>query len=407
MSRIIANNIRHNDATVDSITLDSAGNVSAPGNLSVTGTSTLTGNTTVTGSLTANGIAYPSAGPLSNRNLIINGAMQVAQRGTSSTSAGYLLDRFQFNQSFGEFAFTVSQDSSGPDGFSNCFEIDVTTAETAVGSNETAYIRHKIEAQNLQHLSYGTSAAQQVTLSFWVRSSVTGTYACSLDVRDGDRNIGSTYTINSANTWEYKTITFAGDASGTINDDNGEGMRVYWVLGAGTDFTTTDNTSWDTYTNARLAYGHAANNFVTTVNSNFRITGIQLEVGSVATPFEHRSYGDELARCQRYFFNAFNGAIATNTEIAVAAQYNSSLVFGTVHLPVEMRVQPSIVVSNAADYYRIYINNNDRAISTLLLDSASNNTAIVLEGSSSGTGGQAGLLRRKNSAALLQFSAEL
>ena len=323
MSTLRVNTLQSTSTTDGGISIDTSGNVTLPANTKV-GTQNL-----------------PSAGPLSNRNLIINGAMQVAQRGTSSTSAGYLLDRFQFNQSFGEFAFTVSQDSSGPDGFSNCFEIDVTTAETAVGSNETAYIRHKIEAQNLQHLSYGTSAAQQVTLSFWVRSSVTGTYACSLDVRDGDRNIGSTYTINSANTWEYKTITFAGDASGTINDDNGEGMRVYWVLGAGTDFTTTDNTSWDTYTNARLAYGHAANNFVTTVNSNFRITGVQLEVGSVATPFEHRSYADELLRCQRYYYQN------PTTENIHACLYNSAAntYLCEVWLPTTMRAAPTVTVS--------------------------------------------------------------
>jgi len=387
MSTLRVNTLQSTSTTDGGISIDTSGNVTLPANTKV-GTQNL-----------------PSAGPLSNRNLIINGAMQVAQRGTSSTSAGYLLDRFQFNQSFGEFAFTVSQDSSGPDGFSNCFEIDVTTAETAVGSNETAYIRHKIEAQNLQHLSYGTSAAQQVTLSFWVRSSVTGTYACSLDVRDGDRNIGSTYTINSANTWEYKTITFAGDASGTINDDNGEGMRVYWVLGAGTDFTTTDNTSWDTYTNARLAYGHAANNFVTTVNSNFRITGVQLEVGSVATPFEHRSYGDELRRCQRYFY-AHNCADTYNM-VSMGFYTGTTSFIGMHTVPVPFRSWPSL--STSGNFQTAHDSGNSTASSIVLADEPGENVLLQIRCTTSSTpSGEGAFLRNNNDAtATFTLSAEL
>jgi len=252
-----------------------------------------------------------SQSALSNRNLIINGAMQVAQRGTSSNNINSFASVDRFNSSKAnddELAGTQAQSTTAPDGFSNSYKIDCTTAESAVAADEYWRVRHHIEAQNLQQLKYGTSGAQSVTLSFYVRSNVTGTYSCALYQEDGDsgsgRIIGSTYTISSADTWEYKTITFAGDTGGTINNDNGEGLTILWALMAGSNYTATDNTSWGTYAAGKLSYGHAVNMGSSTSNEWY-ITGVQLEVGEQATPFEHRSFGDEFQRCQRYYQNLF------------------------------------------------------------------------------------------------------
>jgi len=243
-----------------------------------------------------------SQSSLSNRNLIINGAMQVAQRGASATSLNAYgsVDRFKINSTgLDNAAVTNSQDSTSPDGFANSLKINVTTAETALEANEFLRITQWIEAQNLTHLQYGTSGAKSVTLSFYVRSSLTGTYGVGIYSEDGARNITSTYTINSADTWEYKTITFGGDTGGTINNDNGHGFQTDFFLATGSNWGTTDSTSWGAYANGRLAYGHTANLLAST--HNWYITGVQLEVGEQATPFEHRSYGEELALCQRYF----------------------------------------------------------------------------------------------------------
>ena len=276
-----------------------------------------------------------------NRNLIINGGMKVAQRGTSTTgvtaSGYYACDRFEYNQSGRDQAIiTVSQASDAPDGFTKSFKIETTTAETAIDSTEYFMARYKIEAQDLQHLNYGASSAKQLTLSFWVKSSIAATYAVYLYSPDGSRIIGSTYTIDTASTWEYKTITFAGDTGGTINDDTGNGLDLTFILAAGSDMRTTDNTSWSAYAGGKLAYGHttAANAVMTTANATWQITGIQLEVGDTDTPFEHRSYGDELARCQRYY--AQGGIILSDSS--------PDRYYNTINLPCEMRAQPTVSV---------------------------------------------------------------
>jgi hypothetical protein len=240
------------------------------------------------------------------RNLIINGAMQVAQRGTSSTSGGYCtVDRFSINGvGLDDLSSTIEQSTDAPDGFANSLKITVNTPEVLVNTTERYEIRYLPEGQDLQGLAYGTSSAKDVTISFWVKSSVTGTYSWLLYGQDHpDRRTYSTsYTINSANTWEYKTMTVPGDTSGQIDNDNGNGFTIAWVLSAGTGFTGGTSDTWFPYTsdNSVWAADHAVD-FAGTSGATFQITGVQLEVGSVATPFEHRSYGEELALCQRYF----------------------------------------------------------------------------------------------------------
>jgi len=243
---------------------------------------------------------------LSNRNLIINGAMQVAQRGTSANTSGSgqykATDRFAwFQENTDQVIATISQDTNAPDGFSNSHKIAISTAETTLDSDEIAGVYQPIEGQNLQHLKFGTSNAKSLTLSFWVKSTETGTYAVLFYLADGTaRGITKNYTINTANTWEYKTITIDGDTSGTIDNDNGLGMGVYWVLSSGSGRGTVDGSSWRNYDANQFGYGHTAD-VLTDSSATWQITGVQLELGEQATPFEHRSYGDELARCQRYY----------------------------------------------------------------------------------------------------------
>jgi hypothetical protein len=243
--------------------------------------------------------------PPGRRNLIINGAMQVAQRGTSgSVGAGFtfVLDRWsQRYQSTDELAATVTQDTDAPDGFSNSYKWTTTTGETAIASDEYVYVNYKMEGQDAQRLAYGSASAKSVTISFWVKSSVTGTYALALYQADGARIINKTYTIDSANTWEKKSVTIVGDTGGTINNDNGEGLRVIFHLAVGSDSKSVDSSSWVNYVGGAWGYGHNQDGVVTTTSATWQITGVQLEVGSVATEFEHRSYGEELTLCERYY----------------------------------------------------------------------------------------------------------
>jgi hypothetical protein len=279
------------------------------------------------------------AAPYGNRNLIINGAMQVAQRGTSvtgltSSSTYHTVDRWQFNMgSIG--TFSISQSTTAPSGFSNSLKLSCTTANASPAAGAYLQLIHKIEGQNLQHLKKGASDAESVTLSFWCRCSKTGDFV--IELRDGanSRHIGSLVTISSADTWEYKTITFAGDTTGTLANDNTTGFELDIWLSAGTDFTSgTLPASWASSTNANRAAG--VFNLAASTD-DFYITGVQLEVGEQATPFEHRSYGDELARCQRYYQNYvdnklyFNGTNEPSSEVG-----NGRL------LPTQMRVSPTV-----------------------------------------------------------------
>ena len=240
---------------------------------------------------------------LSNRNKIINGGMICSQRGSSFAAANnmYTLDRFKIQGSH-DGAVTISQSTTSPDGFSKSFKVDVTTADTSIASGQYIQINTRPEAQDLQDLDYGTSAAKTITVSFYVRSNVTGTYTFAIQQADNSsKQVTQTYTINSADTWERKTFTFAGDTSGVINDDNGTGFQINWNLAIGTQYTTgTSRSVWTTYADADFAAGHTAN-ILSSTSNEFYITGVQLEIGSVATDFEHRSYAQELALCQRYY----------------------------------------------------------------------------------------------------------
>ena len=254
-----------------------------------------------------------SDGALSNRNLIINGAMQVAQRSTSEASLGNgtnsykTVDRYTTYIS-GLGTWTQSQDTNAPDGFGHSLKMLCTTADASPAASDRMLIRTKIEGQNVQSLGFGDTT-NKYTVSFYVKSNVTGTYILE---QYGDtasatgNNISTAYTINSADTWERKTITLNVD-SGAMTSDNTSGLVLSFWLGSGTNYTSgTLNTSWSAPSSADRAVGQV--NLASATSNYWQITGIQLEVGDTATPFEHRSYGDELARCQRYYHQAGGGA---------------------------------------------------------------------------------------------------
>ena len=278
-------------------------------------TSTTDGGISIdnSGHVTVDGQQLPSAGPLSNRNLIINGAMQVDQRGTSTgitTANYYAVDRMRFSEvSLGTAQFTREQSTDAPDGFSSSLKVTTSTAEGSVAAAD-AYrpLNYRIEGQDLQQLQYGTSGAKSLTLSFYVKSSVTGTYGLTFArIETQDRLITATYNISSANTWEYKTITIPGDTSSSITNDNTKRFEIQWSGGSGTDRTATDTSgSWTNLVSSGYAFGHSSSvQLQNTLNSTWQITGVQLEVGEKATPFEHRSFGEELVRCQRYYTKGY------------------------------------------------------------------------------------------------------
>lgn len=297
------------------------------------------------------------------RNLISNGGMQVAQRGTSFTSVAataYHLDRWQYYVALhDELRTTVSQDSSVPtgadSGFSKSLKIDCTTAESAIAADENLRVWQKIEAQDLVRLGYGSSGAKSTTLSFYVKSSLTGTYAISFWCQDPNRNISKTYTISAANTWERKTVTIPGDTGGTgINVDNGEGMRINWFLNAGSNFTSTNtNNQWDAFASGRHAFGHTAA-WGTNTSHDFFLTGVQFEIGDDASDFEHRSFEDELHACKRYYQKSFNydtapengggsGVSFNGGLLGYCGSNNSGTYSGFHRFDPEMRATPTVV----------------------------------------------------------------
>ena len=281
------------------------------------------------------------------KNLIINGAMQVAQRGNvSSVTDGYGgADRFKFNRS-GAAVVTLRQQGVGnsptDQGFGFCQQIDVTTADSSLAAGDYALISYRFEGQDLQQLKKGTANAQQVTLSFYIKSPKTGTHIVELvDQSNSARHVNKAYTVSSANTWEKKTVTFPMETSNTITNDNARRMDLNWWLAAGSTYSSGSlQTSWGADTDANRAVGQV--NCMDSTDNNIFITGVQLELGTVATDFEHRSFVEELALCQRYFEIAeggFEGPVyATDSNMKV-----------NVPFKVQKRANPTLTSISASE----------------------------------------------------------
>ena len=318
-------------------------------------------------------------GPIGGRsNLVTNGAITINQRGdqTGVTSTTYVTDRIQHILGTAG-TWSISKSSDAPDGFSNSLKLDCTTANASLSSGSIYVLGQKFEGQDLQHLDYGTSGAKKLTLSFFVKSNKTGTYVVEFFQDGNSRQQSQTYTIDSADTWEKKTITIDGDTSGSLANDNTSELAFYWWVVAGSDYSSgTLNTSWASSTNANRAVGIV--NLADSTSNEWYVTGVQLEVGSVATEFEHRSFGEELALCQRYFsYNCAGTGKATSTTVIQA------------QLPtiVTMRASPSIAVvngTNAAGDIGISVRNLTGVSGTV--DSQLNGVSVQLTCSTTNNG---------------------
>jgi hypothetical protein len=288
----------------------------------------------------------PAAGFTGNnfRNIIINGDMSIAQRGTSATGITtqdyYTVDRFVTrNVSSGTWTQTQSTDVPSGQGFAKSIKMDCTTAQAS--PSELA-IRQRFEGQNLQYLKYGTSSAQSLTFSFWVKSNKTGTYIVEINATGNSRQISKSYTISSANTWEKKTITFPGDTSSALANDNSNELSVRWWLAAGSSWSSgTLNTSWNSITNANRAVGQV--NLADSTSNEWYVTGVQLEAGTSASDFEFLPNDINKNRCYRYF----------QKLSVVLMNFNTTGLLGFV-FPVEMRANPSVSREYSGTANRMY-----------------------------------------------------
>ena len=283
--------------------------------------------------------------PSGRKNMVINGAMQVAQRSTSETGKGgdqgyFTVDRMlYFENGTTDVRFTQSQSTDVPtgEGFATSLKFDCTTADASLASDNQLVIKHRIEGQDIQQLKWGTSNAEKVTLCFWIKSTKTGTFIIELSRES--RKISQAYTVSSSDTWEKKTLTFDGDTGGSVvTNDSSNRLEINFYMGVGTDYSSgTLDTAWTGGTNANRAVGQV-NAFDNTSN-NILFTGIQLEIGSKATNFEHRSFGEELALCSRYY----QGTIGSG-YFGVGRTANSSIMI-QVPLTHEMRATPTSSLS--------------------------------------------------------------
>jgi hypothetical protein len=291
-----------------------------------------------------NNITFPDASTQNTSpktgfvNRIINGGMTIDQRnaGAAVTANGtYPVDRFLIGNGT-DGAFSAQRDTVAPSGFINSLKVTTTTADATLTTTQGLLAAHYIEGLNVADLAWGTASAQPVTLSFWVRSSLTGTFGGSLQNSALDRSYPFTYTISSANTYEYKTITVPGDTSGTWLTTNGIGLRLWFGLGVGPDRSGTAG-AWS---GSDLRSVTGAVSVIGTLSATWFITGVQLEKGSTATPFEFRSIGQELALCQRYFQSPTGNGFLMRANVGQASGINYQFFL----FPVEMRVAPTMTI---------------------------------------------------------------
>jgi hypothetical protein len=315
MSTLQATNLKNAASASNNIVLDTSGNTTFVGT-AVMGSSFL-------------------------RNRIINGDMRIDQRNAGASvsinnSSAYTMDRWFVDEQT-DGVCSVQRSTTAPAGFTNSLLFTTTTADASLGASQYVYMGQAIEGFNVADLGWGAAGAQTVTLSFWVRSSLTGTFGGSLRNGAANRAYPFTYTINSANTFEYKTVTVSGDTTGTWATDNAAGLWVFFGLGVGSTFSGTAG-AW---AGSNFLSATGAVSVIGTLNSTFYLTGVQLEVGTVATPFERRQYGQELMLCQRYFqvvdtiMGAVTGSGTTNTYRA--------------KLSVTMRATPTVSIVSTSN----------------------------------------------------------
>ena len=284
------------------------------------------------------------------RNIVINGAMQVAQRATSATGKGdangfFTCDRWRIHVGSTATAgrFTMSQATDVHDGFANALKLDCTTADTSIAAGEQLQLQQRFEGQDLQQLKKGTSDAEKVTVSFYVKGNASATYVCELEDIDNSRNNTQAFSVTTD--WTRVILTFDGDTTGALDDDVNRSFNVNFWLHGGSDFSggTFASNTWASRTDANR-YAGSRTSFFDSTDRTFFITGVQMEIGSQATPFEHRSFGEELALCQRYYYRRTIGTSYVD-YMPYAIAYGTTDIQGGIFHPVKMRASPSLVFS--------------------------------------------------------------
>jgi hypothetical protein len=337
----VSTSLASNSITSDKIV--SVANTKISGNI-VSSQITSVANTQLTGTVTNAQVGASVYEGIGYRNRIINGDMRVDQRNagaslTVNTADAYFpVDRFRGEGTSSDGVFTVQRDTSAPVGFVNSVKVTITTADASIGASQRYQFIQRIEGNNIADLGFGTANAKTTTLSFWVRSSLTGTFGGSYRNNTVTRSYPFSYTISAADTWEYKTVTIAGDTSGTWETGTDTGLILTWSLGSGTNFQGTAG-AWNGNNNNTVT-GETqliANNAAT-----WYITGVQLEVGSVATPFERRPYGTELALCQRYF-----ETFGLSSTSLIGSSYSTTAAITILQWKVTKRVSPTITLPAA------------------------------------------------------------
>jgi hypothetical protein len=369
---------------------------------------------------TTGGLSIDSSGvvtgglPSPNRNLLYNGAMQVAQRGTSTTGITgggyYTADRWNMGlTSLGTWTQSVENDAPTGSGFRRSLRMLCTTADAAPAAGDNLLINTLLEGQDVQRIAKGTSSAQQLTLSFWVKSNVTGTYITELGDADNNRRISAAYTISASATWEKKTITFPADTTGVFDNDNATSLMIEFWLGAGSNFTSgTLQSSWGSAVNANRAVGQT--NLAAATNNYWQVTGVQLEVGPTGTGFEFKSYGQELRECQRYYYRT--GGETAYQFLAQGKATGTGTINMQTQLPVEMRIAPSAVDTASLSLYRVETGSTSVDTPTAISINSSINGANVAgfdvsRASGFTVGAYYWLIALNSTSAYLGFSAEL
>ena len=353
-----------------------------------------------------NGQVTPNLG---RRNLVVNGAAEVYQRGASATAHNsYSVDRWQLKNTSGATC-THQQVTDSPAPFKNSERY--SAGGTSCTAAQVAGIAQRMEGTYTLPLGWGTSAAKPCTLSFWVKSSVTGTYAVSTRNNDTDSSFVNTYTINSANTWEHKTVTFSAQTAGTWLNTTGIGVRLWWDLGSGDNFNADATGQWRSSANYLTVSNQA--DVVGTSGALWYLTGVQLEVGNTSTDFEHRSVGEELSLCQRYCYqhmaaNGGGGGNSTEDMVCTAACYDTNTAYGAISLPVTMRAAPTIDSHGGTNYWKFYNTGGVDTFNTFAIINATTTSVQIYNNQHIGiSAGDAGNFQGGHTDNYIRFIAEL
>ena len=380
MSQLKTNAIRHTTATSDAITLASDG----------TATAKITNN-------------------LSNRNVFINGAAQINQRGsatgiTSSSTKNWNADRWVFDLTSAGTYTVSTETSSPPAGFSHYLKAVCTSVATP-GATSIAQIIYEAEGQDLIRFKKGTSSATKMAISFWIKAKVAGTYVIELFDTDNSRNIHKQYTISSAETWEHKEVIFDGDTStgDPFTYDNNHSLSVMFKLQAGSNWNSgTAHTVWtDHDSDADRAVGQV--NAFATNNDYIQMTGLQLEASDNCTDFEYRSYGDELLRCWRYYYLWMDGNAQATSDNA-SALFNT--LYFTHHFPVKMRIAPALDITSGTNWWTVYTSGTNGSVDTFGRDGITSYTVGAFSKAFTASASPA-LIRSANSGCRIAWDAEL